>query len=808
MLLTRSRLQRWLEGKEEPEALTAADELGEGLGCLGRGRHQNQVWVGRLGVVALVNTVEDVLVRRLDLPSEAMPRAIAEEPDGRLWVATAEPALLMTLAPRKQAWSHARTRAEGVVKFTSEGEVVVPEGRQVSLIQPNGNIEHSLPSEEPQAGAFGAPVPLPFAEVAEAEMRLTVDKGGLWLATRSNGLWRHTFAAGDSEEPPLRGLGSSSLRAVRLVLFALALLALAAVLAWHVRRRVNRARRLRAREVPYIIDQAARANTKDHAGRLPRLAETQGDVAVMMNFMVGPAAQGDGFYGRGREVESLLSHPWAWVCGQRRIGKTSLMLRLCEAARGRDWLPLYYDISKIRKEDATGEEFFNRFFRAHHRKILKGLGFERHQFDGLRPEAAFGELAEQLVEKGRTVLFLWDEAERLIDIHRRDPGFLNALAAHLRTLGAFRLVIAGTQTLAELFPREARVSSFISSFKWMPLPGLAEADARRLLGCEQTGGWPSPLPGELVEEAVDWCGGHPLVLQEIGSNLFLETDGRGKAVTSAKVKKCRKTLFGNQSLCRIFLDDQRRLTPPQQAVLRTVCEHREGLTLDDVCQTVGFHRPQVEAATGFLENFGYLNWNRRIGLQFRFYPGFLSANQGDSVTTSEKVERLKPTLFVSYCHKDAALFERLMTFLRPLLQSSESLCVWSDQEISAGKRWDDEIRQGLERAHVGLLLITQDFLDSEYIRDVEVPALVGKTQEKQTQEKRLRLLGLHAGASNVEGVRYKVGTQKVRLTDYQGLNNPAEPPNSLTEPEKERRFAEISKAVVACLEEVRTGGSR
>ena len=75
------------------------------------------------------------------------------------------------------------------------------------------------------------------------------------------------------------------------------------------------------------------------------------------------------------------------------------------------------------------------------------------------------------------------------------------------------------------------------------------------------------------------------------------------------------------------------------------------------------------------------------------------------------------TGFVSYSHKDEALFHELMTHLTTL----EGLSIfWNDHEITAGAQWNEVIVKNLQTAHVILLLISSDFIASKYIKTVEV----------------------------------------------------------------------------------------
>jgi formylglycine-generating enzyme required for sulfatase activity len=76
--------------------------------------------------------------------------------------------------------------------------------------------------------------------------------------------------------------------------------------------------------------------------------------------------------------------------------------------------------------------------------------------------------------------------------------------------------------------------------------------------------------------------------------------------------------------------------------------------------------------------------------------------------------RLK--LFVSYSHKDEACCKELGKYLRQL-QDAGLIEPWTDGQILAGDNWDDEIRNNLRQADIILLLISIDFLLSEYIKE-------------------------------------------------------------------------------------------
>jgi hypothetical protein len=50
--------------------------------------------------------------------------------------------------------------------------------------------------------------------------------------------------------------------------------------------------------------------------------------------------------------------------------------------------------------------------------------------------------------------------------------------------------------------------------------------------------------------------------------------------------------------------------------------------------------------------------------------------------------------------------------------------LWTDPYIQTGDVWRREVIDGLARARIGVLLVSPDFLASEFIRNVELPALL------------------------------------------------------------------------------------
>jgi hypothetical protein len=76
-------------------------------------------------------------------------------------------------------------------------------------------------------------------------------------------------------------------------------------------------------------------------------------------------------------------------------------------------------------------------------------------------------------------------------------------------------------------------------------------------------------------------------------------------------------------------------------------------------------------------------------------------------------------IFFSYSHADAEFRDQLEKHLA-ILKRQGRIDVWHDRKIVAGDKLDDRISEHLEKADIVLLLVSSDFLASEYGASVRV----------------------------------------------------------------------------------------
>jgi hypothetical protein len=94
---------------------------------------------------------------------------------------------------------------------------------------------------------------------------------------------------------------------------------------------------------------------------------------------------------------------------------------------------------------------------------------------------------------------------------------------------------------------------------------------------------------------------------------------------------------------------------------------------------------------------------------------------------------LKPVeIFCAYSHKDEGLRDELETHLS-ILKRRGLISAWHDRRIAPGMEWDDEISEHLNRADVILLLVSADFIASEYCWNREMTRAMERHQQREAR---------------------------------------------------------------------------
>jgi len=89
---------------------------------------------------------------------------------------------------------------------------------------------------------------------------------------------------------------------------------------------------------------------------------------------------------------------------------------------------------------------------------------------------------------------------------------------------------------------------------------------------------------------------------------------------------------------------------------------------------------------------------------------------------------MRTKIFVSYSHQDESWLKRLQIHLGPIIRDG-SVDFFADTQIRPGADWRREIEAAIASAKVVILLISADFLASEFVMTEELPRMLGAAQE-------------------------------------------------------------------------------
>jgi hypothetical protein len=97
--------------------------------------------------------------------------------------------------------------------------------------------------------------------------------------------------------------------------------------------------------------------------------------------------------------------------------------------------------------------------------------------------------------------------------------------------------------------------------------------------------------------------------------------------------------------------------------------------------------------------------------------------------TGQGPDASSPHVFISYSHKDGRRCGELYTALKPL--ESDGYKIWKDTSIDAGDEWEPTLKRALRAARVVVMLVTQDFIASDFIGREEVAPTIEAAKNKQ-----------------------------------------------------------------------------
>ncbi len=152
-------------------------------------------------------------------------------------------------------------------------------------------------------------------------------------------------------------------------------------------------------------------------------------------------------------------------------------------------------------------------------------------------------------------------------------------------------------------------------------------------------------------------------------------------------------------------------------------------------------------------------------------------------------------LFISYAHADPGVFiDEILKHLRVAFRSLPEFEVWSDDKIHLTEGWEQTIRDALSRSSCAILLISVNFLDSEFIYEQELPIILTRVKDEQLGLIPVFLSPVPKRSLNVE-FPYRGKTERFDLASKQGPNGPDNPLNMNDEGERAAILAKLADEI-------------
>lgn len=172
------------------------------------------------------------------------------------------------------------------------------------------------------------------------------------------------------------------------------------------------------------------------------------------------------------------------------------------------------------------------------------------------------------------------------------------------------------------------------------------------------------------------------------------------------------------------------------------------------------------------------------------YAKLTGGNTGTTSSVQQPVNQVtqssgsRTKVFISYAHEDKEWLDRLQVHLKPL-ERSGVVERWDDSRIKPGMRWRDEIRKALATTKVALLLVSADFLASDFIDNKELPPLL----EASANE----------GAVILPVILRPCRFRESILSEFQSFNPSSKPLSSLSKTKQDEQLVELTRVIEEAL---------
>lgn len=138
-------------------------------------------------------------------------------------------------------------------------------------------------------------------------------------------------------------------------------------------------------------------------------------------------------------------------------------------------------------------------------------------------------------------------------------------------------------------------------------------------------------------------------------------------------------------------------------------------------------------------------------------------------------------VFISYSKKDSHFLDELRVHLS-YLEREYKFEIWEDSKIQAGDDWRNEIYEAIEKTSIAVLLVSANFIASDFINSEELPALLEIAENKGA--KIFSVILSHCMFSDIESI-----------AKLQSLNPPNQPVIEMNTAKRDAFYMKVTQQI-------------
>lgn len=160
-------------------------------------------------------------------------------------------------------------------------------------------------------------------------------------------------------------------------------------------------------------------------------------------------------------------------------------------------------------------------------------------------------------------------------------------------------------------------------------------------------------------------------------------------------------------------------------------------------------------------------------------PETVPPSQPDSIAPPAS-NRTK--VFISYSHENKEERDRLLVHLRAAKLNSKTIEWWDDTQIKPGEEWYEEIQKAIASTRIAILLVSVDYLASEFITENELPPFLAASEEE--------------GVTILPVILGPCSFKYTNLARFQAVNNPSTPLSRMNKHEKDEVWNKVMETIL------------